>query len=307
MSLDERAGQGGGGPRAEQRPKTVFMSLKNKLELPGVTPLLAPCTRHLDQSQYARMLSGWKSMRQYHVYGFVRMGTVIAIMAVAEARTGQGRLLVLSVDPRFRNRGMGRRLLVETFCSLKLESLQVDTVEQTLGFYLRNHFELLESRDAGEGVMLHTCLLTKKALYAGYEHEYSSGAVLFTHQEGQRLYAVVTELSGNTGLPKGHVEAGESNEEAALREIYEETGIRARIMPGFEGELVYPQGRGMLKHFYYFLASFDADQQFIAGDVVDAELLPYDQAMRKLSFMDVRQLLRRAEVFLNSGAFAKEP
>ncbi len=100
---------------------------------------------------------------------------------------------------------------------------------------------------------------------------------------------------------------GQSNEEAALREIYEETGIRARIMPGFEGELVYPQGRGMLKHFYYFLASFDADQQFIAGDVVDAELLPYDQAMRKLSFMDVRQLLRRAEVFLNSGAFAKEP
>lgn len=293
--------------RPEQRPKTVFMSLKNKLEMPGVAGLLAPCTRHLDKSQYARMLTGWRSMRQYHVYGFTRMGTVVAIIAVEEQDAGRGRLLVLSVDPRFRQRGMGRRLLVETFCSLKLESLWADTGVETLGFYQRNLFELSQSRDSGGGVMLYTCVLTRQALYAGYAHEYSSGAVLFCEKDGQRLYAVVTELSGNTGLPKGHVENGESNEEAALREIYEETGIRAEIVPGFEGELVYPQGRGMLKHFYYFLASFDPSQRFYTGDVVAAELLPYDQAMKRLSFMDVRQLLRRAEVFLSSGAFTQNP
>ncbi len=292
-------------PRADQRPKTVFMSLKNKLEMPGVAALLAPCTRHLDQNQFARMLGGWKSLRQYHVYGFVRMGAVIAIMAVEEQTPGAGRLLVLSVDPRFRMRGMGRRLVVETFCSLKLDSLSVETVEETLGFYQRNLFEVVSSRDAGQGILLYACLLTRQKLYAGYAHEYSSGAVLFCQQGEERLYAVVTELSGNAGLPKGHVEAGESNEEAALREIYEETGIHARIVPGFEGELVYPQGRGMLKHFYYFLACFDPEQRFITGDVVKAELLPYDQAMQKLSFMDVRQLLRRAEVFLNSGAFSE--
>ena len=296
-----------GSLRAERRPKTVFMSLKNKLELPGVAALLVPCTRHLDQSQYARMLGGWKSLRQYHVYGFVRMGAVIAIMALQEQKPGEGRLLVLSVDPRFRMRGMGRRLVVETFCSLKLESLSADTVEETLGFYQRNLFEVVSSRDAGQGITLHSCVLTRQRLYAGYAHEYSSGAVLYTQQGDERLYAVVTELSGNTGLPKGHVEPGESNQEAALREIYEETGIRAQIVPGFEGELVYPQGRGMLKHFYYFLASFDSKQRLITGDVVKAELLPYDQAMRKLSFMDVRQLLRRAEVFLNSGGISDRP
>ena len=291
----------------QQRPKTAFMSLKNKLEMPGVSALLAPCTRHLDKNQYGRMLTGWHSMRQYYVYGFTRMGTVIAIMAVEEQSAGKGRLLVMAVDPRFRQRGMGRRLLVGTCCSLQLESLWVDTGEDTLGFYQHNLFEVSASRDAGGGLLLHTCVLTREALYAGYAHEYSSGAVLFCEKDGQRLYAVVTELSGNTGLPKGHVEQGESNEEAALREIYEETGIRAEIVPGFEGELVYPQGRGMLKHFYYFLARFDAAQRFYTGDVVDAELLPYDQAMKKLSFMDVRQLLRRAEVFLSSGAFTQNP
>ncbi|MDD4081368.1 MAG: NUDIX domain-containing protein [Eubacteriales bacterium] len=295
------------GRRVQQRPKTVFMSLKSKLEMPGVSALLAPCTQHLDINQYARMLSGWRSMRQYHVYGFTRLGTVVAVMAVEEQAAGKGRLLVLSVDPRFRQRGMGRRLLVETFCSLKLEILSADTGEDTLGFYQRNHFEVSSSRDTRGGLLLYTCVLTKEALYAGYNHEYSSGAVLFCEKDGQRLYAVVTELSGNTGLPKGHVEPGESNEEAALREIYEETGIRATIVPGFEGELVYPQGRGMLKHFYYYLASFNPSQRFYTGDVVDAELLPYDRAMKKLSFMDVRLLLRRAEVFLSSGAFTQNP
>ena len=293
--------------RVDQRPKTVFMSLKNKLEMPGVAALLAPCTRHLNQNQYARMLGGWKSLRQYHVYGFVRLGSVVAIIAAEEQQPGAGRLLAFSVDPRFRLRGMGRRLLVETFCSLKLESLSVDTVDQTFGFYQRNLFDVVSTRDAGQGITLYSMLLTREKLFAAYDHEYSSGAVLYTQQGEHRLYAVVTELSGNTGLPKGHVEKGESNEQAALREIYEETGIRAHIVPGFEGELVYPQGRGMLKHFYYFLASFDPAQHFITGDVVKAELLPYDQAMRKLSFMDVRQLLRRAEVFLNSGVFSKKP
>lgn len=292
---------------AQQRPKMVFMSLKSKLGLPGVSALLAPCTRHLDPSQYSRMLSGWHSMRQYHVYGFVRMGTVTALMAVEERESGHGRLLALSVDPALTGRGLGRRLVVETFCSLKLESLSAAVPEDTLGFYQRNQFEVVSTQDSGQGILLYHCLLTRQALYAAYAHEYSSGAVLYCEREGQRLYAVVTELSGNTGLPKGHVEQGESNEEAALREIYEETGIRAQIVPGFEGELVYPQGRGMLKHFYYFLAWFDASAPFRTGDVVEAELLPYDQAMKKLSFMDVRQLLRRAEVFLNSGEIRKNP
>lgn len=298
--------QGAEGARSDQQQKTAFLSLKNKLDMPGVAALLAPCTCHLDQNQYARMISGWRSMRQYHVYGFVRMGTVIGIMAVEEQQAGKGRLLVFSIDPRFRMRGMGRRLMVETFCSLKLESLTADTVEETLGFYQKNLFELVSSREAGQGILLYSCILTRQALYAGYAHEYSSGAVLYCEKDGQRLYAVVTELSGNTGLPKGHVEPGESREEAALREIYEETGIRAQIVPGLEGELVYPQGRGMLKHFYYYLARFDPGQRFYTGDVVHAELLPYDEAMKKLSFMDVRQLLRRAEVFLNSGAFAEK-
>ena len=47
--------------------------------------------------------------------------------------------------------------------------------------------------------------------------EHSAGGVLFTWSAGRRLYAVVTELDGHTGLPKGHLEPGETPRMAALR------------------------------------------------------------------------------------------
>lgn len=47
--------------------------------------------------------------------------------------------------------------------------------------------------------------------------EYSAGGVLYTVYHGKRLYVVVTELDGHTGLPKGHMEKGETARMTALR------------------------------------------------------------------------------------------
>ena len=53
----------------------------------------------------------------------------------------------------------------------------------------------------------------------------SAGAALYTVQDGQTRWVLVREKSGSVGLPKGHVEKGETPEQAALREIREETGL----------------------------------------------------------------------------------
>ena len=47
--------------------------------------------------------------------------------------------------------------------------------------------------------------------------EYSAGGVLYTVSRGRRLYVVITELDGHTGLPKGHMEPGETARATALR------------------------------------------------------------------------------------------
>ncbi len=277
----------------------MFVNLKNRLHLPGVAELLAPCTHHLTPTQYKRMMSAWQSMEIFHIFGFVQYGRVIGILSVEERNPGFARVLTIAVHPSYQRRGLGRRLIVESFCSLGLMEITAMSLGDNLGFYTTLSFAIRKQEQTANGQSVYTCVLTKKALFAAYKHEYSAGAVLYCEQDGERLYVLVTELSGNTGLPKGHVEEGENETQTALREIYEETGITARIVPGFGGDIVYPQGRGMLKHFTYFLATFDCTQGIASGDDVQAHILPYDQAYRKLSFSDVRIILKQAEEFLN--------
>jgi bis(5'-nucleosidyl)-tetraphosphatase len=271
----------------------------NRLHLPGLTDLLAPCTQHLTDQQFKRMLNAWQSLPQYHVYGFVQYGHVIGMIALEGQTMSEARVLSVAVKPRLQGRGIGKRLVVETFLTLNLMTLDARTLEELLGFYQKLGFEVIDSCARDDGQLVYRCRLTQQALYAAYTHEHSAGAVLFSQSGTQRLYVLVTERSGNTGLPKGHVETGETQEQTALREIYEETGLPARLLPGFGGEIVYPQGRGMLKHFTYFLAEYDAQLTPVSGEDVIAQALPYEQALQKLSFADVRKILRNAETFLN--------
>ena len=55
----------------------------------------------------------------------------------------------------------------------------------------------------------------------------SAGAALYTVQDGETRWVLVREKSGSVGLPKGHVEKGETPKQTALREIREETGLQA--------------------------------------------------------------------------------
>ena len=53
-----------------------------------------------------------------------------------------------------------------------------------------------------------------------------------TGSKKDRSLVLVIQHSKHKGwdFPKGHLEAGESSEQAALREVMEETGIRAEII-----------------------------------------------------------------------------
>ena len=283
-----------------RRPRASFMTIKNSLHLPGVRELLAAFTAHLSASDYKRMLSAWQTLPQYHVFGFVLSGEVVGLIAIETRDARHGRILSIALAPQQQGRGLGRRLLVESFCSLGLLELSVVANQGAAGFFEQVHFEKGQPTQTATGVHVIPFTLTRDALYRAYAHEFSAGAVLYCDSESGREYVLVTELSGNTGLPKGHVEEGESNQQTALREIYEETGIKAEIREGFGGEIVYPQGQRMLKHFVYFLAVFTPDQEIVSGGDVDAVRLTFDQAMHRLSFSDVRSILRQAELFLNS-------
>ena len=83
------------------------------------------------------------------------------------------------------------------------------------------------------------------------------GAVLFAERDRGRRYVLAAEKAGQCGLPKDRLEPGESERQAALREIWEECGAKAALLPGFRREVSYPVGDAV-KGVSFFLGRCEA-------------------------------------------------
>ena len=94
-------------------------------------------------------------------------------------------------------------------------------------------------------------------------------------------------------LPKGKLDAGESFEEAALREIEEETGLRARLVR--ELPETHYEVRGRPKVVRYWLMEPEYEAPFEPNDETDAlRWLSPDEAMALLSYDRDRDVLAAA-------------
>jgi 8-oxo-dGTP pyrophosphatase MutT (NUDIX family) len=98
-------------------------------------------------------------------------------------------------------------------------------------------------------------------------------------------------------LPKGHVEAGESAESAARREVREETGIDGRVV-GALGTVDYSfvtDGTRVHKTVHHFLLEAVGGRLSCADPEVDeVAWLPLNEAAARLAHADERDLVVRA-------------
>lgn len=126
--------------------------------------------------------------------------------------------------------------------------------------------------------------------------EQSTGGILYTEQGGRRLYVLVEEKDGHIGLPKGHVEPGETLRQTALREIREETGIRPALLPYKPVEEKYNLPSGGKKQVIYFYCRYFGQTPAAGPDQVNRVLVcPYQEAVALLTFEGARQVMRMAE------------
>lgn len=103
--------------------------------------------------------------------------------------------------------------------------------------------------------------------------------------------------SSVVALPKGHPDAGESAQEAALREIREEAGVAAEIREDL-GDVRYfyqRKGRRIAKVVRFFLCDYrDGDVERHDHEVERAWWAPLPEAMDALSYEGERDMAGRA-------------
>ena len=117
----------------------------------------------------------------------------------------------------------------------------------------------------------------------------AAGAVL--HRSG--LVAVVHRPQyDDWTLPKGKLDPGEDDRQAAVREVEEETGHAGTIEHEL-GTIAYDAGAGP-KTVQYFLMAADAGGRPLAPDVDEVRWVAIDEAVAMVSYDRDREVLERA-------------
>ena len=130
-------------------------------------------------------------------------------------------------------------------------------------------------------------------------HERSAGIIVFRkNPAGDRLYLLL-DYGRYWDYPKGHVEAGEDERAAALRELAEETGITdVDLMDDFRHEITYffrPPGRGLIrKTVVFFLGEVESDEVKISHEHLGYEWLKGEEALAKVKYPTAKEVMQAA-------------
>ena len=135
--------------------------------------------------------------------------------------------------------------------------------------------------------------------------EVSAGGVVIGGSRRDPAVAVIARLNraGRVEwcLPKGHQEPGETLAEAAVREVYEETGIRGEIIDQL-GRIDYwftVDGRRVHKTVHHYLLRAVGGELSVEGDpdqeAIDVAWIRLRELDSRLSFGNERRIARAAE------------
>ena len=123
---------------------------------------------------------------------------------------------------------------------------------------------------------------------------------------GRQLRVAVIVLRAGTvlALPKGHLEPGEGSSEAAIREVHEETGIRADLIAPIESIeywFVTPKARVHKQVDFFLLRYRSGAPLHHNGEVESVRLLPLEGLDRLLSYPGERRVAARARFLAIDG------
>lgn len=126
---------------------------------------------------------------------------------------------------------------------------------------------------------------------------YSAGGVVYKIDNYKPYFLLISTKHGEVWtLPKGLIERDESSEEAAIREIKEETGIEGKIIDHL-GKTSYWfnfDNERYFKTVTYFLVEYVKGEINPDFEVDTASWFSYDEALRRLKYKSDIEMLKKA-------------
>lgn len=132
--------------------------------------------------------------------------------------------------------------------------------------------------------------------------EKSAGAVVFRKEKGKLIYLLIQYGLGHWGFPRGNLAKGESWQEAAEREIVEETDLKGiKFIHDFKevSKFFYKKdGETIYKIVTFFLAETTEEEIKLSFEHKDYKWLEYNEAFDLITYKDSKETLKKAENFL---------
>lgn len=138
-----------------------------------------------------------------------------------------------------------------------------------------------------------------KSIHCLYEK--SCGAIIFHRTKQNTKILLVKNNNGRYwSFPKGHIEDGETEEQTAMREVKEETGLDVVILDGFRQVSEYCPFGKIRKRVVFFLAQAFTDNVKIQEEEIDSYIwVDLQQARKMCSYDNDLRIIEKAETAIH--------
>lgn len=131
----------------------------------------------------------------------------------------------------------------------------------------------------------------------------AAGVIPYRYAHGILEFLIVQHAHGHWEFPKGKLDAGETEREAALRELTEETGTTAQLVEQFHETISYVffdeyTHTHLYKTVHFFIGEVKEGTVTLSKEHLDSCWLSYEQTHASLTHKELKQLFHKAHMYI---------
>lgn len=130
--------------------------------------------------------------------------------------------------------------------------------------------------------------------------EKSCGVIIYLDKPDTRYLVVKSKTNGHWGFPKGHIEENETEIDAAIREVKEETGLEVLIHEDFKTSMEYMISESAIrKEVILFLGTpMSTTVTIQESEIAMYKWVTFTDTLNLFEYENQKQSLKQAHEFL---------